>query len=1119
MTINKATCTAPTNSSPNKIYTGSAISSGITCPSSCSTASGTQSATNIGEYTHSCALKSKTNYKWNDDTTDSKSYTWYINNAKVVFNKVNCDSTTSTLYSRTGQTKMSSDIRNTTYGTNIPTASKTGYHTNGWYTAASGGSQVLTSANGFTAVSGYTSSSAWALTANRDLYAHCEANKYKIKYYIGSTQIGDSDGYEYTYGTAQNLTAYSSLSKTGATVPANGWTFAGWSKNSSTGTTIHHADGASVSTETTTNNGTVSLYAVYKRTITVKGSATTSLTQYYNPSNTNPTAVTLPAITAITDWTANGYRTDTNNAVKTYNAGASVTPAANSNAPTYYAIHYRQKSITFVSGINKAMSKSKTGTAYYNVNNTSKPTSVTITTPKAGDSDFTAISNWDLYKWRTDSSNANGGVNPNTSLTVSFTDTTNTYYALYKKDYRASFAYGLTILNAEYLEGNVLYNTQTTSLPTTVNITLKANPSGNSVNYGWTALGWRKDSTAANKSYSFGQSSVSIDISTNSSNNNFNCVYSRTITLKYSGNSNSQGTIPSDQTQTQYYNTSGNVSSVVFTTTVPATTPQQFARYGYRFNGWYSSNHSATYTPGANSDGYSPAVDSTTTSYTLTASWTEKKYSWTIDPNGGTFEGSTDVVTKTNMSYNDKYFGTIPSPTKTGYRLKWMYYQDAVQKPTYATYTYNPNLTSAYINVVGMIPYNNSGSNYQFYNGSSLISTQSSWSNKPSSNFTKVTRGDLSISMASNDAYGATSTSRSPFGTYVMDVSNTSSGSGSPGYGGFQHHVDPAANGNYVHVFGALCGSGSYLHFTRNGLYTDGSSEDDYNAGAPTGWLTSNKCTGAWQIYMYRINMSSSPGGSMGYVYLSNVENNHTSTGITGHFSMKVGYSAIAKVNSQEWMIPQIDGSGSWRAAWIPNVYEVTLNSSSSGVTVTNAGTTKIYERYDDSYYKGYSTTSGMSYDLVSTSGNKIVKPVSSTHDFKGYYTGTNGSGVQVLDADGKMTTQAKAKEFSSNGTLYAKWTKKAVTTYSCRYRDITWKGSQWSCTPGHTYHSDYPSHCTSLYDVGYSYYGGSSGTSGECVCDKYYYVAWNPYYGSWSSYSNYTTYPQSTSSRQYQCQ
>ena len=328
-----------------------------------------------------------------------------------------------------------------------------------------------------------------------------------------------------------------------------------------------------------------------------------------------------------------------------------------------------------------------------------------------------------------------------------------------------------------------------------------------------------------------------------------------------------------------------------------------------------------------------------------------------------------------------------------------------------------------------------------------------------------------------------------------------------------------AANGNYVHVFGALCGSGSYLHFTRNGLYTDGSSEDDYNAGAPTGWLTSNKCTGAWQIYMYRINMSSSPGGSMGYVYLSNVENNHTSTGITGHFSMKVGYSAIAKVNSQEWMIPQIDGSGSWRAAWIPNVYEVTLNSSSSGVTVTNAGTTKIYERYDDSYYKGYSTTSGMSYDLVSTSGNKIVKPVSSTHDFKGYYTGTNGSGVQVLDADGKMTTQAKAKEFSSNGTLYAKWTKKAVTTYSCRYRDITWKGSQWSCTPGHTYHSDYPSHCTSLYDVGYSYYGGSSGTSGECVCDKYYYVAWNPYYGSWSSYSNYTTYPQSTSSRQYQCQ
>ena len=1136
LTVNVYTCTAPAATTPSKIYNGSSQASGITCPTdnNCSTASGATS-TNVGTITQTCTLTDTSNYKWDDDTTDPKSYTWYINNAKVTFSKgsgtLTCDyvgakptpTTTADYvkYTRKGQTKLSASIRNTTYSTDIPVARKDGYTWNGWYTAASAGSKVVdydsgTDAYTFYSVSGVSTASAWNMTADKTLYAQCTANTYKVYYYSGTTKLGESS---HTYGTAKALTTYATLDSNGTYIPTgynipSEWSFAGWYKKSgstTSGTTINYTDGQFVNNLTTTANDIIYLYAVYKRTITIRTGDSTSpvtYTQYYNPNASNPTSITLPAIASKSGWTSLGYRDDNDNGDINYGyePNATVTiPLV--NKPNLYAVYYKSNSATFYSGENQEYHESISGDAFYTATNGTEPTGAYITVPNTANpiSDWTFTGGWSVDGSTTVAVPGDNGIE------LLFGETYN-YYAIYEKDYTAYFYTGISKANTATQTGTVKYNTQTESVPTTITITLNGAPS--SIGYNWSASGWRQNTTAAAKSYNYSQSGVSININ---DSNEFYSIYTRTITLNYDGNSNSQGVVPSSQTNTQYYNSNGSVSNVVFT--LPAATTPTFARYGYKFNGWYSSQHQATYQYGGNSGGYAPAVNSTTTSYTLTASWTEKKYSWTIDPNGGTFEGSTNVVTKTNMSYNDKYFGTIPSPTKTGYTLKWAYYQDAVRKPSYATYTYNPNLTSAYINVVGMIPYNNLGTNFKFYNGSTLVSTVTSWDSRPSSNYTKVTRGDLSISMASNDAYGATSTSRSPFGTYVMDVSNTSNGSGSPGTGGFQHHFNPEANGQYVHIVGALCGSGMYLHFNRNGLYTDGSSEDDYNAGSPTGWLTSNKCTGAWQIYMYRINMSSSPGGSMGYVYLSNVENNHVQTGITGHFSMKVGYSAIVKVNSQEWIIPQIDGSGSWRAGWIPKVNTITLSSSASGVTVTNAGTTTIYERFDDSYYKGYNSSSGMSGNLDPSIGNTIVKPTSSTHDFKGYYTGTNGTGIQVLGADGKMTTQAKANEFPNNGTLYAKWTKKAVTTYSCRYRNITWLGSQWSCTPNHTYNSSYPSHCASLYDAGYSYYPSSNGTSGQCICDRYYYVAWNPSYGSWSSYSNYTTYPQSTSTRQYQCQ
>ena len=68
-----------------------------------------------------------------------------INNATVTFNATTNGGTldgTGTLYTKSGQKKFFTGIRNSTEGT-IPVAKRAGYKFNGWYTAASGGTQII----------------------------------------------------------------------------------------------------------------------------------------------------------------------------------------------------------------------------------------------------------------------------------------------------------------------------------------------------------------------------------------------------------------------------------------------------------------------------------------------------------------------------------------------------------------------------------------------------------------------------------------------------------------------------------------------------------------------------------------------------------------------------------------------------------------------------------------------------------------------------------------------------------------------------------------------------------------------------------------------------------------
>ena len=189
-------------------------------------------------------------------STGNKSYTanWQANTYTVSYN------------ANGGTGAPSSQTK--THGVNLTlqnkgSLSRTGYTTDGWATSA-GGNKA------------YNFGGTYSNNAAITLYAHWNANTYKVKFIGNGSTSGSMSDQNFTYGTAQNLTA-NGFSKTG-------YTFAGWATS---------ADGAkaynnqqSVNNLTATNGGTFNLYAVwsvenYTISYTLNGGTAT------NPANYN----------------------------------------------------------------------------------------------------------------------------------------------------------------------------------------------------------------------------------------------------------------------------------------------------------------------------------------------------------------------------------------------------------------------------------------------------------------------------------------------------------------------------------------------------------------------------------------------------------------------------------------------------------------------------------------------------------------------------------------------------------------------------------------------------------------------------------------------------------------
>ena len=149
---------------------------------------------------------------------------------------------------RQGTTNGSSSVT-ATYGSAMPSITpptKTGYTFQGYYTGANGGGTKYYNSNG-------TSARNYDIAKSTTLYAYWTVNSYSVKFNGNGSTGGSMSNQIFTYNSAQNLKA------NGFT--RYGYNFAGWSTTSSGG--VVYNDKESVINLTSTNNGTVNLYAVW----------------------------------------------------------------------------------------------------------------------------------------------------------------------------------------------------------------------------------------------------------------------------------------------------------------------------------------------------------------------------------------------------------------------------------------------------------------------------------------------------------------------------------------------------------------------------------------------------------------------------------------------------------------------------------------------------------------------------------------------------------------------------------------------------------------------------------------------------------------------------------------
>ena len=132
--------------------------------------------------------------------------------------------------------------------------------------------------------------------------------------------------------------------------------------------------------------------------------------------------------------------------------------------------------------------------------------------------------------------------------------------------------------------------------------------------------------------------------------------------------------------------------------------------------------------------------------------------------------------------------------------------------------------------------------------------------------------------------------------------------------------------------------------------------------------------------------------------------------------SLNTGYSSLVLKNKDNVISAgnqTITSNSIFKSSATASTFTITLDKQSG-----TGGTSTIYETYGTKY----SLTSGG--NAMTTSENPVTVPTRDMYEFQGYYTQANGEGTQYIDKNGHLTSNASTTNFTSNGTLYAYWTR-----------------------------------------------------------------------------------------------
>ena len=484
------------------------------------------------------------------------------------------------------------------------------------------------------------------------------------RFYFIAEEIKEEISYTVTYkpngaasGSDQTIT-YDNLSATASAKPA-GWTdkvghtFLGWAKTAGA-TAADFAAGAALTgvggNGTPANGGTYTLYAVWKAneyTITYNGNKPSGVSA--NPSgvpaagkvNHGSNYTVSSATPTLTGYRFDGWATSATGAVA-YAAGATM-----SNVTANATLYAKWTAMFTVS---------------YNGNGSTSGTAPASSTVAAGSTHTVAANTFTktgavFQGWNTAANGSGTAYAAGATFTV---NANTTLYAQWATNPAISF-------NANTPAGAV---TAVTGLPGSTTVTYNTPytlPTSTPSVMGYTFAGWKIAN--AGTTYAAGGTTGNITTATTffaqwTEKTGFSAVFY------------DQASGASDGTA---YNTQSNKNW-----TSQITLPAAPTKTGYTFGGWFlqkDSNGSGTGTQFSAAKGFNNlwldaqkagVANESTTTIKLYAKWTEKdRVTFTLNPNGGSYSGTTGVTTTPNILNGGSY--TIPTnvtnPTRTGYNF------------------------------------------------------------------------------------------------------------------------------------------------------------------------------------------------------------------------------------------------------------------------------------------------------------------------------------------------------------------------------------------------------------------------------------------------------------------